>query len=73
MSRKPENRDSVRLFAAVDKLAATRSLGPAEFRAAVAGWMHECATVTRRIEATVDVAQSLPCVLRILDVIEAAE
>lgn len=64
--------DSARLFAAVEKLAVTESLGPAEFRAAIAGWMHECAVVTKRVEGQISVAQSLPCVLKILDVIEAA-
>ena len=72
MPRTATPTDSVRLFAAAEKLTVTESLGPAEFRAAIAGWMRECAVVTERIEKATDVAQSLPCVLKILDVIEAA-
>lgn len=65
---------SARIFAAAAALLTTPSLGPHQFRAAIATWLNENGTVTKRLELQNggNVAAMLPCVLAILDVIEAA-
>lgn len=66
---------SERTAAAAAVLLAKSSLGPIEFRAAIARWLTENAAVTKRMEESVQrsTVPTLACVLAILDVIEAAE
>lgn len=68
------HKHSQRTLDAAAKLLHTPSLGPIEFRTAVAGWLNENATITRRLEGNswTQAHQTLPCVLAILDVIERA-